>query len=388
MNAILSPALLYAVLWCFLLFLYKLRLSDLLLPLSKEAFLFFSASIGMFLLGYMLFALITKKLIVSPNAKYDIYREWVFSRHTTNVLVILSKILIVGLTTELIYFQNLPLTSLLGIGKTILYTEYGFPGIHGLFNAILLVIITVLFVRQIYNPSKFNFLLIMLAFAWPVMLVTRQLILTIAVQFIFLYILIKGGSFKGFVKIVILLCGLIFIFGYIGDMRSGRLGIIALARPTIEYPDYLPSGLLWAYIYMVSPLNNVVNNVDIVPYYAPIGTISGLIPSFARNYLIELLDVSPPTWVLVNETLNVSSIHEKFLIDYGPFFSPFVYLIISFFSYFVVKRASEDPRYGFALIVILHAIVFSFFTDFLFHLVFVAQFVFYIFLFKRPRLNA
>jgi len=384
---IVNPALLYAVFWFFLLFLYNLRLSNVLLPISKEALFFFSASIGMFLFGYILFSLITRKLIVRPKLQLGTYQKWVFSKDTTKVLAVLTKVLLAGLSAELIYFQNLPLISLLGIGKTVLYTDFGFPGIHGLFNAILLVIISILFVRQLFRPTKLNLLCIMLAFAWPILLVTRQLFVTVAVQFIFLYILIRGVSFKRFFRIFLLVCGLVLMFGYIGDMRSGRDSFIALASPTVEYPDYLPSGLLWVYIYMVSPLNNIVNNMDVVPYYAPVGTISGLIPSFARSFLMDSLGVSPPDWNLVNETLNVSSMHEKFLTDFGPYFSNFVYLLVSFFSCFLLKRSSKDPRYGFALVVILHAIVFSFFADFLFHLVFVAQLVFYIALFKRPSFN-
>ena len=388
MKAILNPALLYAGLWSFLLFLYNLRLSNLLLPLSKEAFLFISTSICMFLFGYIFYSIIRNRLILSPKLDYNVYREWIFSTQTTKMLSILTKILIAGLAAELMYFQNLPLISLLGIGNTIEYTEFGFPGIHGIFNAILLVVITIIFVRQLLKPTTINLIWIILAFAWPVLLVTRQFFITIAVQFIFLYIFIKGISYKRFFKIMISLICLIFIFGYVGDMRTGRYGFIALASPTIDYPDYLPSGLLWLYIYMVSPLNNVVYNMDIAPYYAPIGIISGLIPSFARAYLMELFGVSAPAWDLVNETLNVSSMHAKFLMDFGPVFSNIIYLFISFFSYFIVKRSSFDPRYGFSLIVILHAIVLSFFTDFMFHLVFVTQIIFYIILFNRPKLYA
>ena len=388
MKLILNPALLYAALWSMLLFLYKIRLSDLLLPLSTESFLFFASSIIFFLVGYVFYVIVTRKVIVSPKINYPLYKEWIFSKHISNVLNKLSIILIVGLSLETIYFQNIPLLSLLGIGKQIRYTEFGFPGIHGLFNAILLVIVTILFVRQLINPSKLNLLLIVIALSWPVLLVTRQLFITIAVQLLLLYILLKAVNIKSIVKIIVLVLTLIFVFGYIGDLRSSRLVIIALAQPTIDYPDYLPSGLLWVYIYMVSPLNNVVNNINVTPYYAPIGTIGSLVPSFARDYFIQLLGFSPPEWELVNETLNVSSFHQKFLIDYGPFISVYMYSFISFFSFLVVNKASNDPRYGLALIVILHAIIFSFFTDFFFHLVFVAQFVFYITLFKNAKLHA
>jgi oligosaccharide repeat unit polymerase len=388
MKIILNPCLLYALIWSFLLLLYSQMLSELLLPLSIEAFIYFATTIIVFIFGFLTFSLITNKIIISPNVDINIYKNWILSRNTSKTISILSKILLLGLSVELLYFQNLPLFSILGFGKTILYTEFGFQGIHGLLNSILLVIITLRFARQIIQPDVRNLFIIIILLLWPVLLVTRQLFITIALQFILIFILIRGANYKIFMRIVILIFLLIYIFGYLGDLRSGREGIIALARPTIEYPSYLPSGFLWVYIYMVSPLNNVVNNISIAPYYAPVNIVSNLIPSFARDSFQELFTVNTPIWELVNPILNVSSIHQKYITDFGLYGSNIIYFIMSFYFCYLLKRAKNDPRYGFALIVILHGIIVSFFVDFLLHLVFIAQLIFYITLFKKPYLDA
>jgi len=130
-------------------------------------------------------------------------------------------------------------------------------------------------------------------------------------------------------------------------------------------------------------MNNVVNNIEIDPSYFPASFIGGLAPSFARGHLMELMGVKQPEWQLVNEFLNVSSIHQKFLSDFGPYLSNILFLVISFFSMFLVRFSEKDPRYGFALVVVLHGIALSFFADCIFHLVFVAQFFAYILLFRR-----
>ena len=66
-------------------------------------------------------------------------------------------------------------------------------------------------------------------------------------------------------------------------MRSNRNAFISLAQPKFTYPDYLPSGFLWVYIYLVSPLNNVINNLDYSPTYLPVNTVLPLFPSFIRS---------------------------------------------------------------------------------------------------------
>jgi oligosaccharide repeat unit polymerase len=382
-NILLNPAILYALLWIGLLFLYELKLSTVLLPLTAPGFVFFSATVLAFLGGYLMFVFATGAMIITPTAKRDNYRKWVLSRRTGKILRSLAVVLVLGLGFELVHFRNLPLLSLLGVGVPISYTEFGFPGIHGLFNAIFLVICTVLFVRQLLAPNPTNGLLLITALAWPILLVSRQLLFSLIVQFVFLFILVRGISSANFLKLLFLSVGLMVVFGYIGDLRSGRQAFLALARPPFDYPEYIPSGFLWVYVYMVSPLNNVINNLDIAPVYAPIGLTANLLPSFARDYFMQLLEISLPQWQLVDATLNVSSMHQKYIMDFGMFFTCIIYLFMSFAASFLTRLSRLQPKYGFALVVFLHGIIFSFFVDFILHLVFFTQFFLYIFLFDK-----
>lgn len=389
MKIILNPAILYNILWMFLIVLYKLHLSQILLPLNQESLIFFGASMIAFIFGYILILVSARKLIIKPKINLDLYKKWLFSRNTTKVVKILAWILCIGLFIEILYFKNLPLLSALGIGITIRYTEFGFPGIHGLFNAIFLVIFLVIWGRQIISASIPKSLLLLLILSWPLFLLTRQLLVSAIIQGFFLLCLLKGINTKRFINLIIFFFGFVLLFGYLGDLRAGsdRDFFIALARPTFDYPDYLPAGLLWVYIYFTSPLNNVINNLDITPYYAPISIILGLFPSFVRNYANDFFQ-SASSWELVNETFNVSSLHQKFLQDFGSLATPIMYIFISAYFSNVMYLARKNPQYGFALVVVLHNIFFSFFTDFIFHLVFLAQFIIFILLFpKISRIN-
>jgi oligosaccharide repeat unit polymerase len=354
-----------------------------LLPLVPAAGIFFLASMVAFLTGYLMFVFATGEFVMAPKANIGNYRQWIMAEYTNKPLSFLATVLFLGLLTEIIYFKNLPLLSLLGFGPPISYTEFGFPGIHGLLNAIFLVICTVLFVRQLLAPNKANMFLLTMALSWPVLLVSRQLFVSLIIQFAFLFILIKGVSPRYFLRLVILLLLLVVIFGYMGDLRSGRESFMAIAQPSFTYPEHIPSGFLWVYIYMVSPLNNVINNIDITPSYLPTGIVTNLLPSFARDYMLQVMDVPRPSWDLVDETLNVSSMHQKYIMDFGVFFTCILYLVMSFGFSFISRLSSGDPRYGFCLVVILHGILFSFFVDFILHLVFIAQFMIYIYMFSK-----
>jgi len=382
MKIFLTPAMLYSFLWLFLIFIYNFRLSYLLLPINTNAGIFLLGSILAFLLGYILNIMHFNK----KSSEFDIdnYTYFVFNNNTSKLLSKLLIILITGLSIEVIYFGNIPIFSVFGIGREIRYTEFGFPGIHGFFNAIYLVISSILFARQLVKPNKKNLIYLSILLIFPFALMTRQLFISMVVQFIFLYILIKPINLFSLAKLTTIVLIVLFVFGYIGDMRTGRESFIALAQPTFDYPDELPTGLLWAYIYLTSPINNVINNIDIQPNYAPISIISGLFPSFVRDLILNLFDNNIYTsWVLVNETLNVSSIHQKVLTDFGIWLGLMFYTGLSFYLQIFHRKAKKNPRYGFALSVVLHSIFLSFFVDFIFNLVFIAQIIIYVRVFRN-----
>lgn len=387
MKLILNPAILYSLLWGSIILLYTLRLSDILLPFNLMTVYFLIGSIAAFLVGAGMHS-VARKETIKKELDIKIYKEVLTGKKTEKILILCSVILLISIVAETLYFGNLPFLSIFGIGKQIRYTEFGIRGVHGLFNALYLFIANILFARYLLDKDKKNLVLIILILSWPILMVTRQLFISLFVQLFFIYLLLQNINFSSFFKVFLAFITVIFLFGYIGDLRSGRSSIIALARPTFDYPIFLPSGLLWAYIYIVSPVNNIVNNIYLTPYYFPVSIISGLIPSFARNDIKNFMSIDNVNWNLVNETLNVSSMHQKILSDFGVNYSLFFYILLSFLLREIYIRSFKSPRYGFALVVILHSIILSFFVDFIFHLVFLAQIFFSLVFIPKKLLNS
>ena len=386
MRWMLNPALLYAFIWSLILFLYNLRLSSVLIPFSQTTFLFILSSILIFLAGYFFNVLVTGRFIVAPHVNQETYKKWVFSRHTDKMLKRLTILFAVGTCLEIVIAGNLPLLSMIGVGDSIRYTKFGIRGIHGLFNASFLIICTILYLRQLSTPRFLYLGLLFLAFIWPVLMLTRQLSISLIVQLIFLRILVKGVSIRDSLMVSLILFIIILFFGYIGDMRSSRDGMIALAQPTFEYPEHLPSGFMWVYLYMTSPTNNLIYNIDTTPYNAPFSILSGFIPSFTRSQAADALGFPNTPWEMVNATLNVATMHRKVISDFGTIYGNIFYYFVSFGLGFILLKSSHDPRFGLALVVVLHGIFLSFFADFLFHLVFTSQFIMYIIFFKQPKI--
>ncbi len=69
------------------------------------------------------------------------------------------------------------------------------------------------------------------------------------------------------------------MFGFIGDIRTGREAFLNLAGLTVNYPEWLPTGFIWVYIYTITPIANYVNMTETLqPVFNPIDLVSWVIP--------------------------------------------------------------------------------------------------------------
>jgi oligosaccharide repeat unit polymerase len=379
---ILNPSLLYSLLWISLTILYSLKLSNILLPLDTYTLSFILLTVFMFIFGWIACCYRDNKLLIRPIINIKLYKSWAFSKKVSLNLRIFSIIFVLGYLITIQLAGNIPLLSLFGIGKPVLYTEFGISGIHGLFNALYLVVCNIIFLRHILCPNKKRIIILLILFCWPILAVTRQLFISLALELFFTYALIFRETLLGYFKswkLWLAMFGLLYAFEYVSNLRSAREHIIFLSSPVFEYPDYLPSTPIWFYMYVTSPLNNLINNLSTIsPNYLPVETISGLIPSFLREIFYTVIGYTPPTWTLVDRAFNVSSMHQKFLSDFGFWITQILYFLVSYFSSVLLKNSISKPKYGLALVVVLHGLALSFFDDLLFHLVFVAQLFIYL----------
>jgi oligosaccharide repeat unit polymerase len=219
----------------------------------------------------------------------------------------------------------------------------------------------------------------LLCLLWPLMLITRQLFMSMAVQGILVYFFFNKLKTKNLLLFGVLALSIILLFGIVGDLRSGNSDFfIAVAQPSSNYPTFLPSGFLWVYIYITSPLNNVNFNIHDYPLFNfnPSPLLSSILPSFIRDKISFWGQSS--NFKLVDDLLNVSSMFPNYLSAFGYFGSIFFYFIMGLifnFIYFKTKRKKVNIKWVFILVVILHNILFSLFVDFFSSLVFIFQIV-------------
>lgn len=370
---LLNPALLFALTWIVVLALYSLKLSQLIEPIRGLTILLIVGSSATFIMGWLLESMVNYRPLSTARIDVGHLAEVLGSPRTRRRARIALWIFLVGLSFELAYFGGAPILGLVGIGSEILYTEFGISGFHGLMNALFYSVCCYHFARILLcsDPRRIKWLMLVSAL-YPVFVMSRQVLISLLLQYLLIYLAVRRPSGRQYMRVLAVSIGVFLLFGYLGDLRSGREHIIQLAAPTFDYPDWLPSAFIWFYIYVCTPLNNVNANIDIAPNYLPLETAGSFIPSFARESFLEAVGASRQ-WNLVTESFNVSSLLQSMVTDFGVYGSLGFTLMCGFAFSVILRRSRHSPAAFFSLVVLLHGIALSFFANLLFHLVFLFQ---------------
>ena len=369
---LLNPAILYAVTWGGVLLLYSLRLSGLLEPLKSSTVLLVVGTAAAFLFGWLLESVTKRGRLATWKLDVDRLGQAVSSEGVARSIKAIWIVFALGIGFEIAYFRAIPLFGLIGIGPKIDYAEFGIHGLHGFINAMFFAACVLTFTRGLFLRNVSKSWLWILTFSYPVLLVTRQVLISLLLQYLLVYIGVRRPSPKVVLRVVFLGITALLVFGYLGDLRTGRDSILALGDPAFNYPDWLPSAFIWVYIYVCTPLNNVNNNIDIVPTYFPLQTAGSMIPSFARDQFLGSFG-NTRQWDLVAESLNANSLLQSLLSDFGLEGAAIFSLICGYLFSRLLRRSSGSPGAFFAVIVVMHGIALSFFANLLFQLVFIAE---------------
>lgn len=369
MLSIKNPILLFALTWLTVVILYNLRLSFLLENLNYQAALYLIFVVLSFILSFLvvLFKFRNVRFLKSGN-------QIIVSEKANILLKYLFFIWFIFSLFEVYYFRGVPVMAFIG-GIDMTYTEWGIPSLHGLLNAVILTISNYALLNFIVSKNKKHLLLLLVCFLWPILLITRQLFMSMSVQALFIYFYLVPISRKAIINAFLIFFLVVIVFGLVGDLRTGASSFIDLVQPTESFPMWLPSGFLWVYIYITSPFNNVNYNIENFSWFnfdlEPV--ISQLIPSFIRT---KIFGESTLKFDLVNENLNVSTMFPNYLFAFGYLGSIcFFFLLGCLMSFFYLKTLTKKVNIVWVMIsvVFLHDIVFSLFVDFFTSLVFVFQ---------------
>jgi len=382
--------------WLGVLGLFILRLSKILAATDGEI----TSAVGFILVPYVL-ALGATTLYYSLVPKLWIRRthllcntpeaeELVFLKRRLKRWILLWMLFT---TAEIIASGGLPLIWLFtGSSKT--YFDFGIQSLHGLLNSMILAIglcYSGIFVR--YGGRR-NLIVPLGILAWSVLLVTRSMMIVNLLQTGMVIILYRGISAKFALKLVAVVLVIVVSFGALGDLRTGAVNFRTLAQPTEAYPEWLPSGVLWVYIYVTTPLNNLtytmaslrpVNNILFPNTAAP------LFPGIVRSLIYGDSLATSLSGELAVSNFNVSTAYVGPFEDYGALGIVCFSLLIAFLAEFYWRR--NNFRDQLIYIVIGQCLLMTIFYNHFFSLPIITQ-VIWIYLFfikgksKNPHITA
>ncbi len=306
---LLHPTVLALVTWTMVGGLYLLHLSDLLL---------FSSTDVLPMLGLIVLPVVGVSLcfwIVYRSQRQVKPRRTVilFQPDIANIEHRLKQCLFLWVALsiiETIVSGGVPLVWLM-TGSSKNYFDYGIPSVHGLVIALLLALAATSFALYLFTGKRSYCAFPIFSVFWCFVLITRGTIMILILECILLYLRFRRIRWTSFLKLGVLFVVLLVVFGIVGDYRSGAAAFRALAQPTAAFPDWAPSGLLWAYIYITTPINNLLYSTHVLkPLYDWLlpNTALTLLPSVLRNIVYGKEGAQAAiSGGLVVEALNVST---------------------------------------------------------------------------------
>jgi oligosaccharide repeat unit polymerase len=216
---------------------------------------------------------------------------------------------------------------------------------------------------------------------------TRGILMSIVVQLFFVYYYLVGIKYKYLNRLILIFIIVIILFGFLGDLRTTGVESVKfsdLAQPNKNYPQFLPSGFIWVYMYITTPLNNIVNNIDQYPLlqFSAFDAFGTLVPGSIRSSFGKSKDTH---FKLVVPYLNVTSSHRTYLAGFGIIGSLLFQSLLGFIVtlFYIKYKNTGDTRNCLIIAILAHNLFLSFFVDFFLMLPYLSEFFFsYIFFTK------
>ncbi len=336
-TLLLHPFIVFSGVWLTVVFLYSMHLSNLLLYSTSDVigvtsyiWLPFVAVLAL----YTTFHNFTK-LAYRPRQNLRRFNLDLLERRLT----IWFRIWVVISIVEIFVSGGIPIVWLIrGSSKT--YMDFGIPSLHGLVNSLLLSIAICRFALYLITGQRKHLIIPVFVVVWSMLVVTRNLMLVSLLEYAVVFLSIKIIRPGIIARIAVGALLFILTFGFIGDIRSGAEHFRSLAQPTAQYPDWLPSGVLWAYIYISTPINNLIYTTQSSPpANNPLfpNTAATLFPSVLRVIIYGNHLDQAESGDLVTSAFNVSTAYLGPYEDYGRFgivlFSALTAFACQFFWY-------------------------------------------------------
>ncbi|PLA75553.1 hypothetical protein CYQ88_00890 [Hydrogenovibrio sp. SC-1] len=377
---LINPAFVFIFVWSLSLFLYTRYYSNIFLPLSDFTLNYLVAANVSVILSWLLFVVISGRLYLRKIVPAELVQ---FSLHARIKIKMLLYFGIFLFLLEVVYFRDLPILAVFGLG-VITYQDFGIPSLHGFLNAIVLSLSMYSLYNYLRTNRKIYILYYLLTLLVPIVGMNRGGLTSMLVQSFFVILVFRGLSFRLLIKLMVFFVLFVFIFAWFGENRTLGLGeqVYDVFNISDNFPEWLPKGTIWVYMYLTSSLNNIENVINSYSLlnFEPYKAMFGLIPSFIRDALDQPVKVD-----LVLSAFNVSSFMPNYLSAFGVIGSLFFYFLASLFPMYIFYAYAKRRSlvHGFVLVILLHSIALSVFSDFFAIQVYVFQMLLQFVIFLR-----
>ena len=301
----------------------------------------------------------------------------------------LKIVLILIFFFECFFSGGVPLIWILS-GASLTHGDFGIPTIHGFFHGILLYFVTSSFLLFSKGISRKENLMNMLLFIFYAVLVfNRGIVILFILQASFIFLVLQKRFKLKYIIIggVFILPFLLWLFGLLGDIRSGsNVFLISTSPEWAEFFEIFPDNLTWPYVYITGSLNNVYFNIDDVePLGYPFFTFAKLIPSALYDFLgIEAVYDS---FTLADGRVTVSTAFQGLISDFGVF-GILAYSPILIYSHIQYRKALSGDIYSILYYcMFIQAVAMTIYIDTIFYLTFVLQ-LFTVWVVKNIKIRA
>ena len=263
---------------------------------------------------------------------------------------------------EFLYYKDIPLISSLTGGSGVSYMDFGIPLLHGIlisFNSFLIA-----HSFTVYMSTKRRKVLVYNLFLYlpAILIINRSIIVFGVLTSVIIYLnFAKNVGIKNQFKLLILGFIGLFLFGVIGNLRSGGDYIYTQSKATSDFMESsIPKEYYWTYLYVASPLANFQNTVNkkVVDSYSLKGFLFyENLPKIISKNLGEPLGVEKRDLVRIVPWLTVGTTYARsyaYLGWSGPYLLFLSSLVIYLLVIFLVPKNSN---YHITTIAILSVII-------------------------------
>lgn len=246
-----NPLYIYLIGFAISFIVYMLNWSDLYPEISTAMIVFFA--ITFFCFGVSGLAINYLKLI-----------QRTYSQTSTLLITRSAFVLLFFYFLEFIIEGDIPLLSKLAGRAGVHYMEFGIPLLHGILISFNSFLIAHTFSTYLSTKNKLLLKTYFLLYIPALLFFSRSILMLGLLTSVFIYIhYSKKLRFGNQVKLIVLGGVALYLFGVLGNLRSGGDYIYEQSKATEKFMESsIPKEFYWTYLYVASPLANFQNTVN------------------------------------------------------------------------------------------------------------------------------